>query len=100
MSPSIFRSLIPAYEQKKSPWINRYFYNLSFGTQHGQYPFSVPTGEANLDKVEKLEIHFQMNPLRGSIDPNNVPRYRILAFAETYNILRIYGGKAGLLFAY
>jgi len=100
MSPSIFRSLIPAYEQKKSPWINRYFYNLSFGTQNGQYPFSVPTGEANLDKVEKLEIHFQMNPLRGSIDPNNVPRYRIFVFAETYNILRIYGGKAGLLFAY
>lgn len=100
MSPSIFRSLIPAYEQKKSPWINRYFYNMSFGMQHGLYPFSVPTGEANLDKVEKLQLEFQMNPLRGSIDPNNVPRFTILAFAETYNIMRIYGGRAGLLFGY
>ena len=99
-SPSIFRSLAPSYEQKKSPWINRYFYNLPFGTQHVLFPPSVPTGAANLDKVEKLELRLELRPYRGSQDPNNVPRFRILAFAETYNILRIYGGKAGLLFQY
>ena len=100
MSPSIFRSLLPAYEQKKSPWINRYYYNLSFGLQHGQYPFSVPTGEANLDKVEKIELRVQFNPERGSVNPNCVPRFRVFVYAETYNILRIYGGKAGLLFSF
>jgi hypothetical protein len=100
LSPSIFRSLLPSYEQKKAPWINRYYYNMSFGVQHGLYPPSVPLGEANLDKVEKLELRLQFNPFRGSIDPNCVPRYTIYCFAETYNILRIYGGKAGLLFQF
>ena len=99
-SPSVFRSLLPSYEQKKSPWINRYYYNLTFGAQHVLFPWSVPTGEANLDKVEKVELRLELRPFRGSMDPNNVPRYRILCFAETYNILRVYGGKAGLLFQY
>ena len=99
-SPSVFRSLLPSYEQKKSPWINRYYYNLTFGAQHVLFPWSIPTGEANLDKVEKVELRLELRPFRGSMDPNNVPRYRILCFAETYNILRIYGGKAGLLFQY
>lgn len=100
MSPSIFRSLLPAYEQRKSPWINRYYYNLTFGNQNGLFPTSVPSGEANLDKVERLELFLEFNPLRGSINPNNVPRYQVFVYAETYNILRIYGGRAGLLFAY
>jgi cyanate lyase len=73
---------------------------MSFGTQNGLMPPSIVTGEANLDKVEKLELQLQMNPFRGSINPNAVPRYLIYCFAETYNILRIYGGRAGLLFAY
>lgn len=100
LSPSVFRSLLPAYEQKKAPWINRYYYNMSFGLQHGLVPPSVPYGEANLDKVEKIELRLEMNPYRGSVDPNCVPRYDIFVYAETYNILRIYGGRAGLLFAY
>lgn len=100
VSPSVFRSLLPAYEQRKSPWINRYYYNLSFGTQNGLYPPSVPTGEANLDKIERITMELTFQPYKGSIDPNNVPRYRVFSYAETYNILRIYGGRAGLLFGY
>jgi hypothetical protein len=67
---------------------------------HGIMPTSVPTGEANLDKVEKVELRLQFKPNLGSIDPNNVPRYIVYCYAETYNILRIYGGRAGLLFAF
>jgi hypothetical protein len=99
-APAIFRSLVPSYEQKKSPWINRYYYNMTFGAQQVLFPWSVPTGEANLDKVEKVELRLEFRPLRGSMDPNNVPRFRVFCYAETYNILRIYGGKAGLLFQY
>lgn len=99
-SPSVFRSLLPSYEQRKSPWVNRYYYTMSFGVQNGMTAPSIPTGSANLDKVQKLELQFQMNPVRGSLNPNAVPRFLIFAFAETYNILRIYGGRAGLLFAY
>lgn len=98
--PSIFRSLLPSLVQKKTPWVNAYYYNLPFGMEHGIFPASVVTGEANLDKVEKVELRLQFKPLLGSLDPTNVPRFTVYCFAETYNILRIYGGRAGLLFAY
>lgn len=100
LAPAVFRSLLPALTQKKTPWINGYYYTLPFGMEHGVFPQSVPTGEANLDKVEKLELRLTFKPLLGSLDPTNVPRYSVHVFAETYNILRIYGGRAGLLFAY
>ncbi len=100
MAPQIFRSLLPALVQKKTPWVNAYYYNLPFGMEHGNLPPSISMGEANLDKIEKIELRLQFKPLLGSIDPNNVPRYIVYCFAETYNILRIYGGRAGLLFAF
>jgi hypothetical protein len=100
MAPQIFRSLLPSIVQKKTPWVNGYYYNLPFGMEHGIMPPSVVTGEANLDKVEKVELRLQFKPSLGSLDPNNVPRYIVYTFAETYNILRIYGGRAGLLFAF
>ena len=100
IAPQIFRSLLPAIVQKKTPWVNAYYYNLPFGMEHGIMPTSVCMGEANLDKVEKVELRLQMKPYLGSLDPNNVPRYIVYCFAETYNIFRIYGGRAGLLFAF
>lgn len=100
IAPQIFRSLLPSIVQKKTPWVNAYYYNLPFGMEHGVMPPSVVTGEANLDKVEKIELRLQFKPNLGSIDPNNVPRFVVYCFAETYNILRIYGGRAGLLFQF
>ena len=99
-TPSVFRSLIPSYEQRKSPWVNRYYYNMTFGLQNGFTPPSIVTGEANLDKIERLELQIDFAPFRGSLNPTNVPRYRVFVFAETYSILRIYGGRAGILFGY
>ncbi len=99
-SPSFFRSLLPSFNQRKTPWMNRYYYNLSFGVTNGLTPPSVPTGEGNLDKIQRVDLQFQFKPFRGSINPNNVPRYNIYVFAETYNIFRVYGGRAGLLFGY
>jgi hypothetical protein len=100
LAPQVFRSLLPSLLQKKTPWINAYYYNLPFGMDHGIFPPSVPTGEANLDKIEKIELRLQFKPYLGSMDPNNVPRFIVYCFAETYNVLRIYGGRAGLLFQF
>jgi hypothetical protein len=99
-SPALFRSIIPSYEQRKSPWINRYYYNIPLGIQNGFTPFSKPQGEANLDKINKRELIIQLRPSRGSVKQTDVPTYIVYVFAETYNILRVYGGRAGLLFAY
>ena len=99
-SPSFFRSILPSLEMKKSPWVNRYYYTLMFGFQHGLIPPSLPSGEANLDKMLNIELQLVLHPNTGTINPMDVPRYYMNLYAETYNILRIYGGRAGLLFAY
>lgn len=99
-SPALFRSILPSLEQVKSPWFHKYYYNMSFGTQDGLFGPTTHMGEANLDKVQRVELQLSFNPARGSMDPTNCPRYTIYTWAETYNLLRIYGGRAGLLFAY
>jgi hypothetical protein len=99
-SPSIFRSLLPSFEMRKSPWINRYYYTLGFGLDHGLLPPSVPSGEANLDKILNINLQCTLTPNTGSVNPNAVQRYFVYVWAETYNVLRVYGGRAGLMFAY
>jgi hypothetical protein len=99
-SPTLFRSVLPAFNQRKTPWINRYYYTMPFGVLNGLTPPSIPMGEGNLDKIQRVELQFEFKPFRGSLNPNNVPRYNVFVFAETFNIFRVYGGRGGLLFAY
>jgi hypothetical protein len=99
-TPSIFRSLLPSMELKKSPWVNRYFYNLPFALQAGHLPPSQPCGEANLDKVVNINLRLNMAPFAGFASAASVPRFRIYIWAETYNIFRVYGGRGGMMFAY
>jgi len=99
-SPALFRSIIQSYEQRKTPWINRYYYNFALGIQNGFTPFSAPQGEANLDKINKKELILQMRPIRGYLGGSVVPSYTAYVYAETYNILRVYGGRAGTMFPY
>ena len=99
-SPSLFRSILPSLEMRKSPWVNRYYYTLMFGFQHGLLPPSFVSGEANLDKMLNINLQLMLHPNTGSLNTNNVNRFFLYLWAETYNILRIYGGRAGLLFAY
>jgi hypothetical protein len=99
-APSFFRSLIPAYEMRKSPWVNRYYYNLPFSLSPGHLAPSDHCGEANLDKIVNINLQLAMRPLAGYADPNAVPRYFVNIWAETYNILRVYGGRAGMMFSY
>lgn len=99
-APAFFRSILPSYEMRKSPWINKYYYTLAFGFQHGYLPPSLPSGEANLDKMLNISLQLKLHPNTGTINPNSVNRFFLYLWAETYNVLRIYGGRAGLLFAY
>jgi hypothetical protein len=50
-APSMFRSLLPSLEMRKSPWVNRYMYALPFDFQHGHMAAYLATGEADLDKI-------------------------------------------------
>jgi len=60
----------------------------------------MPTGHANLDKIQKMELSLQFKPLRGTILTTDIPDYTVTVWAETYNILKVYGGRGGLLFSY
>jgi hypothetical protein len=97
-APALFRSIIPSYEQRKSPWVNRYYYNLPLAIQNGFTPFSKPQGEANLDKITQRDLILQFKPTPGLI--LSVPRYTVYSYGQTYNMLRVYGGRGGLMFAY
>jgi hypothetical protein len=99
-NPAFYRSILPSLEQRKSPWHNKYIYNLPFGTSLEEYGVGTPTGHANLDKIQKVELSLAFNPLRGSLTTTNVPQYTVSVWAETYNILKVYGGRGGLLFSY
>jgi hypothetical protein len=99
-TPSVFRSLLPSMEQRKSPWVNRYMYNMPFAYQSGTLPPSLPCGEANLDKVFSINLRMDLNPLAGYVNTASVPRFLVYIWAETYNIFRVYGGRGGMMFAY
>ena len=98
--PALFRSIIPAYEQRKTPWINRYYYNFPLGIQNGYTPFSNPRGEANLDKIVNRELVLQIRAKRGYLGGADVNDFMVYVYAETYNILRVYGGRGAVMFAY
>lgn len=98
--PALFRSVIPSYEQRKTPWVNRYYYNFPLGIQNGFTPFSRPLGEANLDKVTNRDLILRFRSNYGNINGLDVGRFTVYVYAETYNMLRVYGGRAGLMFAY
>ena len=97
---AVFRSLLPSTEQRKAPWINRYYYNMPLGLQNGLNPFSTPLGEANLDKVKRLTLSLGFHGKTGDPTDVYVERFLVRVFAETYNILRIYGGRGTTMFAY
>ena len=98
--PALFRIGLPSVEQTKTPWHNKYYYHLPFGTQHEVLGVSRPTGHANLDRIQRLELSVEFKALRGAARATTVPDYTVYVWAETYNLLRVYGGRAGLLFGY
>ena len=99
-APALFRSIITSYEQRKTPWVNRYYYNFPLGIQNGFTPFSRPQGEANLDKITNRDLVLYMKRSRDYNGGIIIPSYTAYVYAETYNMLRVYGGRAGLMFAY
>jgi hypothetical protein len=97
--PALFRSVIPSYEQRKTPWVNRYYYNIPFGIQNGFTPPSAPNGEANFAKIIKKELVLDIAPRRGLIGGADVDNFVVYVYLSTYNVLRTYAGRCSALFA-
>jgi hypothetical protein len=97
---ALFRSFLPSIEQRKAPWINRYYYNLPFGLNSGLNPFSMPLGQANLDKIQRVNLSLGFHGITGDPTDNYAERFWIRTYAETYNVFRVYGGRGTMMFAY
>ena len=97
---ALYRSVIPSIEQRKAPFVNRYYYNLPLGSQNGFTPFSLPMGEANLDKVSRMNLTLGFHGKTGNLTDDFVDRFNTYVYAETYNIFRVYGGRGAMMFAY
>lgn len=89
-APQLYRSILPSIEHTKSPYINKYYYTLSFSDQDA--PISAPTGEANLDKIQRRNLYVEFTKPHAPMN--------LYIWGETFNVLKIYGGRAGLLFSY
>ncbi len=99
-APSLFRSALVGTMFTKTPWVNRYYYAIPFSPFPGTKPLTLHFGEANMDKLKKIELRLQFSPQRGCLAPMTVNRYITRIYVETYNIFRVYGGRASLLFSY
>ena len=97
---ALFRSFLPSIEQRKAPWINRYYYNLPFGLNNGINPFSMPLGQANLDKIQRVNLSLGFHGITGDPTDNYAERFWVRTYAETYNVFRVYGGRGTMMFAY
>ena len=97
---ALFRSFLPSIEQRKAPWVNRYYYNLPFGLNSGINPFSMPLGQANLDKIQRVNLSLGFHGITGDPTDNYAERFWVRTYAETYNIFRVYGGRGTMMFAY
>ena len=98
---ALFRSILPSLEEKKSPWHNRYMYMIPFGIQSAQFPASLPLGESNFSKLQNKELRLRFTPLSAGtsdVTTPTYPQYLVHCYLETYNILKIFGGRATLLF--
>lgn len=91
--PSLFRSVLPTLHAIKAPVHNRYIYMWPFGfNERAAYE---PEGAANWDKLPRKEAYFTMNRLRNCGDR---PDLNLYAWTTTWNVLKIYGGRGGMLF--
>jgi hypothetical protein len=53
-----------------------------------------------LDKINNRDLVLQFRTRSGNQMGTDVGRFVVYVYAETYNILRVYGGRAGLMFAF
>jgi hypothetical protein len=93
----LFRRILPALECTKAPIYNQYFYYMGFDVGNHDRRIGIPGGQANFDKLTGAELRLDLQGLGAG---TAIDEYNIYIYAITYNILSIYGGRAGLLFAY
>jgi hypothetical protein len=92
---SFFRSVVPSQYYVKSATINRYVYAYSFEQKNERLQYG-PKGTANWDKIPRKELYLTMNRSRNGGPP---PNLNVYVYITVWNILKVFGGRAGMLFS-
>jgi Major capsid protein N-terminus len=97
---SLFRSVLPSLKATKAAVHDRYIYFWPFGEGDTQRKGGVegmyePRGAANWDKLPRKEMFLTMAYGR---DCRTLPDMNIYVWTTAWNVLKVFGGRAGLLF--
>lgn len=97
---SLFRSLIPTQKATKAAVHDRYVYMWSFGMEEPRRDMFEPRGAANWDKLPRKEMFFTMSSSRecDSLNGYAPPDMTLYIWTTNWNVLKVYGGRAGLLY--
>jgi hypothetical protein len=79
----------------KSAIHNRYIYAYMFGQKAKRFEYG-PSGAANWDKLPRKELYMTLRKGRGGVAPPNLNLY---VYVTIWNVLKIYGGRGGMLFS-
>lgn len=92
---SFFRSVIPATKYVKSAVHDRYIYAYSFGQKAERGVYEVQ-GAANWDKIPRKELYLTLRNGRMNMPP---PNMNVYVYITIWNVLKVFGGRGGMLFS-
>ena len=94
--PALFRTLLPTKAATKVAVHNRYVYMWPFGMGPEREDVYRPAGAANWDKIPRKEMYLSM--ASGPACTQH-PNMNIYVWTTNWNVLKVFGGRAGLLFS-
>ena len=96
-NPALYRSLLPALEKTKTPWVNRYYYCIPLSLGPEPETKSDAVGEVNWNKITTKTLTLTLAKPFGTDVMRN---YNVYVHVESCNVFNIYGGTGSLLFDY
>ncbi len=92
---ALFRSVLPSQVATKAAVHDRFVYMWPFGERRERQDVYQPAGETNWDKLPRKEMFLQMAAGPACSTP---PNLNVYVWTTTWNVLKVFGGRAGLLF--
>jgi hypothetical protein len=93
---ALFRSILPTLHATKAAVHDRYVYCWPFGTATQREDVYKPAGAANWDKIPRKEMYLSM---ADGVACTQHPNMNVYVWATNWNMLKVFGGRAGLLFS-
>lgn len=94
--PALFRTLLPTKAATKVAVHNRYVYMWPFGYGQDREDIYQPAGAANWDKIPRKEMYISMAAGRACTQH---PNMNVYVWTTNWNVLKVFGGRAGMLFS-